>query len=84
MGSDFAYEDLSSLELEKYNFTSATETKLGGKSVIEVAYTPRYSGSGYAAINSYLDAGHLQPIQNTYFNRRGEAMKTLHLGGYKS
>jgi Outer membrane lipoprotein-sorting protein len=52
--------------------------------VVEVAYAPRYSGSGYTAITSYLDAEHLQPIQNTYFNRRGEAMKTLYLGGYKS
>lgn len=84
VGSDFAYEDLSSLELEKYNFSSAKNASLGGKNVIQVDYTPRYSGTGYAAVRSYLDTSHYQPIQNHYFNRRGEHVKTLQLGNYKS
>ncbi|MCL3883035.1 outer membrane lipoprotein-sorting protein [Marivita sp. GX14005] len=84
VGSDFAYEDLSSLELEKYEFTAAGTSAVGGVNAIEVTYTPRYSGTGYSAIRSYLDPSHYQPIQNHYFNRRGEHMKTLHLGGYKS
>lgn len=84
VGSDFAYEDLSSLELEKFNFQSMSDTTLGGQSVIEVTYTPKYSGTGYSAIRSYLDSGHYQPVVNHYFNSRGEHMKTLELGDYKS
>ena len=84
VGSDFAYEDLSSLELEKYDFTSASETRLGSRSVIEVDYVPRYSGTGYSSIRSYLDRSTYQPIRNIYYNRRGEQMKTLDLGNYRS
>lgn len=84
VGSDFAYEDLASLELEKYDFIAAKETNLSGKRVIEVSYRPRYSGSGYSSITSFLDPANHQPIQNNYFNRRGDHMKTLQLGRYQS
>jgi hypothetical protein len=84
VGSDFAYEDLSSLELEKFRFKSTRDTKLGGKSVIEVTYSPKYTGTGYAEIKSYLDPSHYQPIENHYFNSRGDHKKTLKLSRYKS
>lgn len=84
VGSDFAYEDLSSLELEKYNFISEENTSVGGKRAIEVTYTPKYSGTGYSTIRSFLDTSHYQPIVNHYFNGRGEHMKTLELSRYKS
>jgi hypothetical protein len=84
VGSDFAYEDLSSLELEKFSFKSTRNTKLGSKSVIEVVYTPKYAGTGYSQIKSYLDPSHYQPIENHYFNARGDHKKTLKLSRYKS
>ncbi|GFE51888.1 membrane protein [Roseobacter cerasinus] len=84
VGSDFAYEDLSSFELEKFKFSAAANASVGGKTLIQVDYAPTYSGTGYAALRSYLDPSHYQPVQNHYFNRRGEHVKTLQLSRYKS
>lgn len=81
VGSDFAYEDLSSFELEKFKFSAAKNASAG---LIQVDYAPTYSGTGYAALSSYLDPAHYQPVQNHYFNRRGEHVKTLQLSRYKS
>lgn len=84
VGSDFAYEDLSSFEVEKYAYNSAETTKLSGKAVIAVSYKPRYSGSGYTRLQAFLDTRTYQPLQIQYFNRRGEHAKTLSLSKYKA
>lgn len=84
VGSDFAYEDLSSFEVEKYSYASAESTSLGGKKAIAVDYAPRYSGTGYTKLRAYLDPGNYQPVQIEYFNRRGEKAKTLQMSDYKS
>lgn len=84
VGSDFAYEDLSSFEVEKYAYIGAEETLSQGKKVIAVTYKPGYSGSGYTQLRAFLDPGNFQPTQIHYFNRRGEHGKTLTLSGYKS
>lgn len=84
VGSDFAYEDLSSFEVEKYVFSSAEETALSGKAIIVVSYKPRYKGSGYTQLRSFIDTSNYQPVQVQYFNRRGEHAKTLSLTQYKS
>ncbi len=84
VGSDFAYEDLASFEVEKYSFTSAVVTTLNGRDVIAVTYSPRYSGSGYTSLRAYLDPGNYQPVEIRYFNRRKEHFKTLKLFNYRS
>lgn len=84
VGSDFAYEDLSSFEVEKYAYTGAEDTTSQGKRAIAVTYKPTYSGTGYTQLRAFLDTETYQPMQIHYFNRRGEHAKTLSLSGYKS
>lgn len=84
VGSDFAYEDLSSFEVQKYSFASAENTSIGGKKTIAVEYAPSYSGTGYTKLRAYLDPRNYQPLQIDYFNRRGENAKTLQMSQYKS
>ncbi|MGB3314223.1 MAG: outer membrane lipoprotein-sorting protein, partial [Albidovulum sp.] len=68
VGSDFAYEDLSSFEVEKYSYTSAEDVTLGGKKAISVVYKPSYSGTGYTQLRAFLDPGNYQPLQIEYYN----------------
>ncbi|MFA0114641.1 outer membrane lipoprotein-sorting protein [Vibrio sp. 10N.261.46.E11] len=84
VGSDFAFEDLSSLELSKYKFEKASTVEVSGQKLIKVAYKPKYNGSGYSRIETYLDGSNYQPKFNKYFNSRGEHSKTLHLSDYVS
>lgn len=84
VGSDFAFEDLSSLELEKYDFDSANYEEINGQKLIKVTYKPKYSGSGYSYIETFLDTQNYQPKFNKYYNSRGEHSKTLFLSEYLS
>lgn len=84
VGSEFAFEDLSSFEVQKYNYQSAANETLNGKSVIAIKYTPKYSGSGYTALKTFVDPKIMQPIRTDFFNRRGEHFKTLTLSNYKA
>lgn len=84
VGSEFAYEDLASFEVEKYDYRSLERATVQGRNVFAVSYVPTYSGSGYSQIRSFLDTSTYQPIEIHYFNRRGEHFKTLQLSQYKS
>lgn len=84
VGSDFAYEDLASFEVEKYSYESVERTDRAGRDVFAVTYRPEYSGSGYRRIRAFIDTRHFQPVEIQYFNRRGEHFKTLALSQYKA
>lgn len=84
VGSDFAFEDLSSLELSKYHFDSAKYEEIDGQKLIKVTYKPKYNGSGYSYIETFLDTENYQPKFNNYYNSRGEHSKTLFLSKYLS
>lgn len=84
VGSEFAYEDISSFEVDKYSYGDVTRATLDGKAVVTVTSQPTYENSGYAKLVTYLDAKTFQPQKIEYFNTRGEVFKTLTLSQYKS
>jgi hypothetical protein len=84
VGSEFAYEDLASFEVEKYTYQGVEMVNRGGKQTYAVTYIPKYSGSGYTRLRSFLDTKTYQPVEIQFFNRRGEHAKTLNLSKYKS
>ena len=84
IGSDFAFEDLSSLELSKYSFESASYEEKDGQELIKITYKPKYNGSGYSYIETFLNKKNYQPMFNNYYNSRGEHSKTLFLSEYVS
>lgn len=84
VGSEFAYEDLASFEVPKYEYDSVRREKLDGKDMLVVEYRPKYSNSGYTRLRSYIDPSHYQPARTEYFNARGERFKTLDLSNYRA
>ena len=83
MGSDFAYEDMSSQEVEKYTYKFIREDEFEGQAVNVVERTPVYENSGYSKQLVWLDKKRMIPLQIEYFDRKGSALKTQHFKGYQ-
>ncbi len=84
MGSEFAFEDLSSDELEKYSYKFLEETTLDGKKVAKVEQDPVDPKSGYLKRVAYFNLGEDYRIEKIeFYDRKGELLKTLTYDGYK-
>ena len=83
MGSDFAYEDMSSQEVEKYTYRFIREDEFKGQAVNVIERIPVYDNSGYSKQLVWLDEKRTIPLQIQYFDRKGSPLKTQHFKGYK-
>ncbi len=83
MGSEFAYEDLSSFELDKYTFSYISNDKLGEQSVYVLEQTPTDRYSGYSKQKVWIDQQHYRPLKVEYYDRKGSLLKTLTLSDYQ-
>lgn len=83
MGSEYAFEDFTSLELNKYNYKYIKEENLDGMKVDVVERFPRYENSGYTRQLSYIDQKDFQVRKVEFFDRKGDLLKTLILKDYK-
>ena len=78
MGSEFAYEDLSSQEVEKYDYKFIKNETLNGFQSAVVEQDPKDPKSGYARrlVWYNLDQGfRLEKIE--FFDRKNALLKTL-------
>lgn len=83
MGSEFAYEDLSSFELDKYEFTRLEDAQLVGQETFVLEQTPTDKYSGYSKQKVWLDKVHYRPLKVEYYDRKNTLLKTLTLSEYK-
>lgn len=82
MGSEFAYEDISSQEVDKYAYRFLEETELDGQAVFKVEQTPNYEKSGYTKVIMYFDTAEYRRIRAEFYDRKGELLKTLRWEDY--
>lgn len=83
MGSEFAYEDMSSFELEKYSFTYLREETLNGVVCHVIEQIPTDEFSGYTKQIVWLDTEHLRAQQVEFYDRKKSLLKTLSFSDYK-
>lgn len=87
VGSEFAFEDFTSLELNKYSYDFQGEStiEVAGEtlSVDVVERFPLYENSGYTRQLSYIDQEVYQIRRVEFFDRRGDLLKTLDLSDYR-
>lgn len=76
MGSEFAYEDLGSQEVEKYTYKFVREEQIDGRKVWVNERFPKDEGSGYARQIVYTDQEYMNPLKIEYFDRKNELLKT--------
>mgnify|MGYP005619179653 FL=1 len=83
MGSEFAYEDLSSFELGKYTFNYIEDAKIEGVDTFVLEQVPTDKNSGYTMQKVWLDQQYYRPVQVEFYDRKGALLKTLSFEGYK-
>ena len=83
VGSEFAFEDFTAVELNKYDYTWLREEACGEFSCDVVERTPRYENSGYTRQVSWVDQTHYQIRRVDFYDRRNTLLKTLELKDYR-
>lgn len=83
VGSEFAFEDFTALELNKYDYTWLREEELDGMVNDVVERRPRYENSGYTRQVSWIDRDVHQVRKVEFYDRRGDLLKTLILSDYR-
>ncbi len=83
MGSEFAYEDLSSQEVEKYTYKFIEEAELDGRKVWKYERYPADSRSGYTRQVIWSDQEYMNALKVEYYDRKNELLKTGKFKDYR-
>jgi hypothetical protein len=82
MGSEFAYEDLGSQEVDKYKYKHLADEPIAGRPTWKVERIPVDARSGYSRQISWTDQEYMNPVKVEYYDRKGELLKTATFSGY--
>ena len=82
LGSEFAFEDLSSFEVEKNTYLHLRDEEYEGMktSVIEMRPVDKYSG--YTRFIAWIDLDHYRVHKIDFYDRRDTLLKTLTIKDY--
>lgn len=83
MGSEFAFEDISSQEIEKYSYRYLRDELVNGIPCFVVERIPVEENSGYTRQNVWIDTSEYRLIKVDYYDRKNELLKTMDLDGYQ-
>ena len=83
VGSEFAFEDLSSQEVEKYTYKYLRDEVFDGQDCFVVERYPVDKNSGYTRQVSWTDKEHYRSLKVDYYDRKNALLKTLTLHGYQ-
>jgi len=82
MGSEFAYEDLTSFEIEKYSYKYLRDEACEGGTCFVVEQYPVDKHSGYTRRVVWIDQDEYRIWKVDFFDRKNSALKTLTFEGY--
>lgn len=83
MGSEFAFEDMSSFEIEKYQFKHVRDETLNGMDMFVIEQVPVDKYSGYTRQLVWIDKEHYRPHKIEFYDRKDSLLKTLEMHDYK-
>ncbi len=83
MGSEFAYEDITSQELEKYTYKWLRDEPLDGKECFVTERYPVYENSGYTRQMVWIDKEEYRILKIDYYDRKNALLKTVVYSGYQ-
>lgn len=83
VGSEFAFEDFTALELRKYDYKFIGTEACGEFTCDIVERTPRYEFSGYTKQISWVDQEVFQVRKVDYYDRKDALLKTLTFEEYR-
>ncbi len=83
MGSEFAFEDLGSQEVEKYAYKYLRDESCGDSLECYVSERyPQYENSGYSRQITWIDKAEYRPIRIEFYDRKNSLLKTLEFRAY--
>jgi outer membrane lipoprotein-sorting protein len=83
MGSEFAFEDLSSREVEKYAYLYIKDEAVNGEDAFVIEVRPNYKYSGYTRSVVWISKEKYQPLKIDYYDRKNSLLKTMSASGYQ-
>jgi outer membrane lipoprotein-sorting protein len=83
MGSEFAFEDMTSFELEKFTFNYLRDETLNGVDMFVVEQQPTDEYSGYSKQIVWIDKEHYRPHKVEFYDRKDALLKILTIDGYQ-
>lgn len=83
VGSEFAYEDMTSQEVEKYTYRYLREEPCGTRACFVVERRPVDKRSGYRREEVWIDRETYRFERIDYYDRRDARLKTLSFSGYR-
>ena len=83
VGSEFAFEDFTALELEKYDYRYVRSEACSNLVCDVIERIPRYEHSGYTRQMAWVDQEVFQVRKVEFYDRRGDLLKTLVLDDYR-
>ncbi len=83
MGSEFAYEDVTSQEVEKYTYKWIRDETLDGKECFVFERYPVYKNSGYTRQVVWLDKAEYRIYKIDFYDRKNALLKTQTNKGFK-
>ena len=84
VGSEFAFEDFTAIELNKFDYRYVGEEPCGELVCDVVERKPRYENSGYTKQISWVDQADFQIRKVEFYDRRGDLLKVLELRNYRN
>jgi outer membrane lipoprotein-sorting protein len=83
MGSEFAYEDLASQEIEKYTYKYIRDEQLNGVDCFVMERYPVYEHSGYTRQLAWVNKDKYVAEKIEFYDRKNDLLKTLVNNGYQ-
>ncbi len=83
MGSEFAYEDIASQEVEKYTYKYLRDETLNGIDCFVIERYPAYEHSGYTRQVAWINKIEYRPEKIVFYDRKNTLLKTLTYSGYE-
>lgn len=83
MGSEFAYEDISSFEIPKYNYLYLRDEVLEGIDCFVLELRPQYQYSGYTKSYVWVDKAEYRNQKVEYYDRKGSLLKVQRFTDYQ-
>lgn len=83
MGSEFAFEDMSSFEVDKYRYRWLRDEDYEGQLSYVLESVPVDEFSGYTRMVSWVDQAEYRLLKIDFYDRAGQPLKTLTLHDYK-
>lgn len=84
VGSEFAFEDFTITELNKFTYDYIGEEEVDGAMTDVIDRFPRYERSGYSKQRAWIDQKDHYTRKLEFYDRKGDPLKTLTLSDYRN